>query len=268
MPHRFFNGSIQNLMFRTQFTRLNLFCCSWPQNSSLSQLRLSVFERTFCAVTRNLCITMASRIPGKTSTILSKTSPKAISKRESGKGLEKDEKDESPSLAGLRQSPQVRDVKSVYGSQVQEKYPQQSTQGSNERSTDSMSSSSRCMIEANRVIEFYDPEEFQEGTIFSTTIHEPHFRQGQIDPTNVNHTQSNFGTVNSKYRKFVVISRLERHVITVPIYTHEGRSLANKPNKHEYVSIRDVEFGNTAASMESYGHNNILHFEGQATGTG
>jgi hypothetical protein len=73
------------------------------------------------------------------------------------------------------------------------------------------------MIEANRVLKFCDPEEFQEGTIFSTAIHEPHFRQGQIDPTNVNHTQSNFGIVNSKYRKFVVIPRLERHAIAAPL---------------------------------------------------
>lgn len=80
-------------------------------------------------------------------------------------------------------------------------------------------------------------------------MHEQHFRQDRIDSTN--QSETNFGIVNSKFRKFVVLAKFHQHVIALPILTHQGNGLSTKYHKNEFISIREGSLRALAAPAES-----------------
>ncbi|KAL3420649.1 hypothetical protein PVAG01_07094 [Phlyctema vagabunda] len=98
----------------------------------------------------------------------------------------------------------------------------------------------------------YGDEDYRQGTIFSTITHEEDLLRTAPEEGDSNRSVSAMGgTVYSKYRKFVVISCFARHVIALPIFTHNGRGLQNKPNKDEYISVRDWDLKHVAAPAEN-----------------
>ncbi|KAI0829141.1 hypothetical protein F5Y06DRAFT_302143 [Hypoxylon sp. FL0890] len=85
------------------------------------------------------------------------------------------------------------------------------------------------------------PEAYDPGVIFSAPFHTP----GSPDEMYISNqdphlTASPYGTINSKYRKMVVLRVFGEHVQCLPIYTHNGRGLEGKEFPKEYVSIRDL----------------------------
>ena len=98
---------------------------------------------------------------------------------------------------------------------------------------------------------YHHKTEFEPGVVFSAVTHEHHYRQDRIDRSNANQSETNFGITNSKFRKFVVLSRFEHHVIALPILTHEGRGLSSKRHKDEFVSVRDRLSQASVAPAES-----------------
>ncbi|KAH7381013.1 hypothetical protein BKA64DRAFT_647846 [Cadophora sp. MPI-SDFR-AT-0126] len=98
---------------------------------------------------------------------------------------------------------------------------------------------------------FHHKSDFEPGVVFSAVTHEHHYRQDRIDRSNANQTETKFGITNSKFRKFVVLSRFEHHVIALPILTHEGRGLSSKRHKDEFISVRDRIAQASAAPAES-----------------
>lgn len=95
-----------------------------------------------------------------------------------------------------------------------------------------------------------EPAAYQEGTVFAAPFHQHDFNQPEV-PQNKDQSMTGAGIVNTKIRKFVVVHRLPRSVIALPIYTHEGRGLEKKSEKNEFVSIREVDFKDSAAQAES-----------------
>lgn len=98
---------------------------------------------------------------------------------------------------------------------------------------------------------YHHKTEFEPGVILSAVTHEHHCRQDRIDRSNANQSETNFSIANSKFRKFVVLSRFEQHVIVLPILTHEGRGLSSKHHKDEFVSVSDRLSQASAAPAES-----------------
>ncbi|KAE9377025.1 hypothetical protein N431DRAFT_530390 [Stipitochalara longipes BDJ] len=96
----------------------------------------------------------------------------------------------------------------------------------------------------------YSPRDFQVGAVFSAATHQRDYAE-TLDLRNPNQSMTHLGVVHSKFRKFVILARFATHVLALPIYTHDGRGLANKPHKNEFVSIRDVDQGQQATMPES-----------------
>ncbi|KAI1410510.1 hypothetical protein F5Y13DRAFT_202316 [Hypoxylon sp. FL1857] len=92
------------------------------------------------------------------------------------------------------------------------------------------------------------PEAYDSGVIFSAPFHTPaNSEEINISNDDPNLTATAFGTVNSKYRKMIVLRVFGEHVQCLPIYTHNGRGLEGKEFVREYVSIRDVKDRDPAA---------------------
>lgn len=104
----------------------------------------------------------------------------------------------------------------------------------------------------------HNRDAYKEGTIFSVAVHE-HDRDQPNCPQSSCQSVTQVGIVNSKYRKFVVVRSYGSHCLTVPIFTHAGRGLSFKSNKHEYISIRDWDIFHRSAPAES--HHGILWAE-------
>ncbi|KAL2063097.1 hypothetical protein VTL71DRAFT_6169 [Oculimacula yallundae] len=88
-------------------------------------------------------------------------------------------------------------------------------------------------------------EAFKLGHVIGTAIHTP-FYIDEKTPAKLQQSdiiaQTKFGPIISKNRKFMVIARYPDHIVTLPIYTHNGRGLQDKSNKKDYIGIRDSEF--------------------------
>jgi hypothetical protein len=79
------------------------------------------------------------------------------------------------------------------------------------------------------------------GLVFSAPFHEQDLGHVQITgSSNVTKT-SVFGPVYSKYRKFVVVKKFATHVLALPLFTHDGKGLANKIHSDEFIAVRDVQ---------------------------
>jgi hypothetical protein len=63
----------------------------------------------------------------------------------------------------------------------------------------------------------HSPDEYQEGVIFSTATHEHDYDQGgnKLGNGNGNQSVSRIGVVQSKYRKFIVVSKFGKHVVAL-----------------------------------------------------
>ncbi|OTA61521.1 hypothetical protein K449DRAFT_395585 [Hypoxylon sp. EC38] len=86
------------------------------------------------------------------------------------------------------------------------------------------------------------PEAYDVGVIFSAPYHTPANTESMhITNDDPNLTATPFGTVNSKFRKMVVIRIFGEHIQCLPIYTHNGRGLEGKEFPREYVSIRNLD---------------------------
>ena len=82
------------------------------------------------------------------------------------------------------------------------------------------------------------------GKIFRAAVHEQDFADipgwsGAIDDTKTVLTHA--GSVYSKVRWMIVVSIYNTHYMAIPLYTHNGKGLANKSDdaKREYSSVHD-----------------------------
>ncbi|KAI0103994.1 hypothetical protein GGR51DRAFT_561371 [Nemania sp. FL0031] len=78
------------------------------------------------------------------------------------------------------------------------------------------------------------------GVIFSAPHHTAGSSESWVSINDPYQTATPFGVVYSKFRKMVVIKVFGEHVISVPIYSHNGKGLEGKAFVKEYVSIRDI----------------------------
>ena len=101
---------------------------------------------------------------------------------------------------------------------------------------------------------FYKP-----GMIIRGNLHEDDFNSANstftYEPPAKGITPSEFGNIHTKTRKFIVVAVYDKHYTAVPIYTHNGRGLANK-NADEYISVRDHR--DTSASYEGQSKHGLL----------
>ena len=101
---------------------------------------------------------------------------------------------------------------------------------------------------------FYKP-----GMIIRGNLHEDDFNSANTtftyEPPAKGITPSEFGNIHTKTRKFIVVAVYDKHYTAVPIYTHNGRGLANK-NADEYISVRDHR--DTSASYEGQSKHGFL----------
>ncbi|KAI1141673.1 hypothetical protein F5Y05DRAFT_410228 [Hypoxylon sp. FL0543] len=111
------------------------------------------------------------------------------------------------------------------------------------------------------------PEAYDPGVIFSAPFHTPAGSEDMhIPDDDPSLTATPFGTINSKFRKMIVLRVFGEHVQCLPIYSHNGRGLEGKDFPREYVSIRDV---NDPFPHEDEGPHRGLRAskDGQYTGT-
>jgi hypothetical protein len=96
-------------------------------------------------------------------------------------------------------------------------------------------------------------EEYKEGVIFSTPVHETKYNQNiQVAMSKVE-SKTNLGWVSSKFRKYTVVKRFAKHVVALPVYTHDGRGLRYTTNKEQHISIRQVGKEKPAAAETVHG---------------
>jgi hypothetical protein len=98
------------------------------------------------------------------------------------------------------------------------------------------------------------PNEYKAGLVICAATHEPDFN---LEPAEEHHRyRSNtvFGPIYSKERKYVLIHCYHNHAIALPIYTHGKKGLDSKPAflKDQYVSIRDVDVYPVAVRESSH----------------
>ncbi|KAL8782998.1 MAG: hypothetical protein Q9213_004955 [Squamulea squamosa] len=55
-------------------------------------------------------------------------------------------------------------------------------------------------------------------------------------------TESRMGTIFTKQRKMIVVALHTDHYVAIPLYTHNGRGLANKRTPEEFVSVKDHRY--------------------------
>lgn len=84
---------------------------------------------------------------------------------------------------------------------------------------------------------------FKPGIIVRAALHEPSFGGTSVvtDATDGDKytTDSKYGTIHTKYRKFIVLALFKNHYLAMPLYTHNGRGLEGKLQPDEYVSVQD-----------------------------
>jgi hypothetical protein len=57
--------------------------------------------------------------------------------------------------------------------------------------------------------------------------------------------------VQSKFRKFIVVSKFGNHVVALPIYTNQHKGLTKTEYKHEWIAIREASEKATAKGAEN-----------------
>ncbi|KUJ20750.1 uncharacterized protein LY89DRAFT_779465 [Mollisia scopiformis] len=81
------------------------------------------------------------------------------------------------------------------------------------------------------------------GVIISFPQHAPHWQNPPRGPlTNYDSISHQGHWVESKIRKFIVIERRTHHCIVLPMFTHGGRGLSGKQDRHrmEYIGVLDA----------------------------
>ena len=88
----------------------------------------------------------------------------------------------------------------------------------------------------------YPKEAYGMGTIVSMAHHTPdNGETREVSVLDPYRTAIMFGSVHSKFRKFVVINNFEsNHCACLPIYTHHGTGLKRVKCPDDFVSIRDA----------------------------
>jgi hypothetical protein len=57
--------------------------------------------------------------------------------------------------------------------------------------------------------------------------------------------------VQSKFRKFIVVSKFGNHVVALPVYTNQHKGLTKTEYKHEWIAIREASERATAKGAEN-----------------
>ena len=100
-------------------------------------------------------------------------------------------------------------------------------------------------IEANKG-KRYKKSEFRPGMIIRGVVHEQDYiatsTGSNLTITDRNRTDSRYGPICTKYRKMIVLALFEDHYLAIPLFTHNGKGLANKTRPDEFVSIKDHRF--------------------------
>jgi hypothetical protein len=66
-------------------------------------------------------------------------------------------------------------------------------------------------------------------------------------------SKTNLGWVSSKFRKCIVVQRFAKHVVALPVYTHDGSGLRYMTNKEQHISICQVGKEKPAAAETVHG---------------
>ncbi|KAM3065565.1 hypothetical protein ACMFMG_011552 [Clarireedia jacksonii] len=87
------------------------------------------------------------------------------------------------------------------------------------------------------------PNQYKAGLVICAATHEPDYNLEAAEEHHRYRSNTVFGPVYSKERKYVLIQCYHDHAIALPIYTHGKKGLDSKPNflKEQYISIRDID---------------------------
>jgi hypothetical protein len=98
------------------------------------------------------------------------------------------------------------------------------------------------------------PNEYKAGLVICAATHEADFNLEPAEEHNRYRSNTVFGPVYSKERKYVLIHCYHNHAIALPIYTHGKKGLDSKPGflKDQYVSIRDIDVYPVAVRESSH----------------
>ncbi len=82
-----------------------------------------------------------------------------------------------------------------------------------------------------------DKRDYKPGMIFLTYQHEAQVEGMELDSRFT--TKSDFGSICSKMRPMIAVALFDKHCVTVPLFTHNGRGMDGK-KQDEFVSVRDM----------------------------
>ncbi|KAL8686492.1 MAG: hypothetical protein Q9218_007068 [Villophora microphyllina] len=86
---------------------------------------------------------------------------------------------------------------------------------------------------------------FRPGMIIRGVVHEQDYVAASagsnitVTEKNPNFTNSRYGPICTKQRKMIIIGLSQDHYTAIPLFTHNGKGLANKVRPEEFVSIKD-----------------------------
>ncbi|KAM0124408.1 hypothetical protein ACHAO1_011039 [Botrytis cinerea] len=100
------------------------------------------------------------------------------------------------------------------------------------------------------------PGAYHHGDVICAVEHYPDFTRTIPEKNDRYRTDTVFGPVFSKERKYIVLQKYREHCVVIPIFTHTGRGLAGKPPavRDHYISIRDGDRPNQAPPENIHGN--------------
>jgi len=96
--------------------------------------------------------------------------------------------------------------------------------------------------------------DFELGTIICAVYHQPHYDLSPVGVGTRELTDTSFGPIYSKERKFAVIGLYPDHCVCLPIFSYSGRGLGSKPIEIQlnHFGVRDSKIDPIAPSPNRY----------------
>ncbi|KAF5868790.1 uncharacterized protein Bfra_012121 [Botrytis fragariae] len=96
---------------------------------------------------------------------------------------------------------------------------------------------------------------YHHGDVICAVEHYPDFARSIPQQNDRYRTDTVFGPVFSKERKYIILQKYREHCVVIPIFTHAGRGLSAKPQavREHYISIRDGDRPNQAPPENNHG---------------
>ncbi|KAI9651305.1 hypothetical protein NHQ30_001343 [Ciborinia camelliae] len=101
--------------------------------------------------------------------------------------------------------------------------------------------------------EVLSKRDYHVGDVICAVEHGTDYDTTPPERSDMNRTDTAFGVVYSKQRKYVVLQKHHDHCLTLPIFTFGGNGLQRKPraSRENYLGIRDVASKNHLAPSEN-----------------